>query len=327
MKLSIRRTWGCFLLLMLAVGLVSTSAAADVPAQSLLSEGRVDVAIADLEQHLRAQPNDAQAYHLLCRAHYSLQQWDKAISAAQKAVALDPDNSDYHLWLGRAYGEKAEHSSWFAAIGLARKVRSEFETSVQLDSRNVAAQSDLAEFYMEAPAFLGGGKDKARAQAQRLSTMDPGASHWVKASLAERDHNYALAENEYRAAIQSSGNQAQYWLTLASFYRRRNRLEDMEDAVNRASTAEINHSEVWVDAAEILYRAGRNFPVAIQLLRHYLDSNNTSADAPTFQAHYLLGSILEKQGDKEAAAGEYRAALALAHNFSLAQQALVRVSR
>ena len=69
MKLSIRRTWGCFLLLMLAVGLVSTSAAADVPAQSLLSEGRVDVAIADLEQHLRAQPNDAQAYHLLCRAH------------------------------------------------------------------------------------------------------------------------------------------------------------------------------------------------------------------------------------------------------------------
>jgi tetratricopeptide (TPR) repeat protein len=157
--------------------------------------------------------------------------------------------------------------------------------------------------------------------------MDPGASHWVKASLAERDHDYALAESEYRAAIQSSGNQAQYWLTLASFYRRRNRLEDMEDAVNRASTAEINHGEVWVDAAEILYRAGRNFPVAIQLLRHYLDSNNTSADAPTFQAHYLLGSILEKQGDKEAAAGEYRAALALAHNFSLAQQALVRVSR
>jgi cytochrome c-type biogenesis protein CcmH/NrfG len=322
-----KRTLGCFLLLVLAVGLASTSAAADIPAQSLLSEGRVDVAIADLREHLRSQPNDAEAYHLLCRAHYSLQQWDKAVSAAQKAVALDPDNSDYHLWLGRAYGEKAEHSTWFTAIGLARKVRSEFETAVQLDSRNVAAQSDLAEFYMEAPAFLGGGKDKARAQAQRLSAMDAGAAHWVRASLAERDHNFALAESEYRAAIQSSGNQAQYWLTLASFYRHRNRLDDMEDAVNRASTAEVNKSEVWVDAAEILYRAGRNFPGAIQFLRHYLDSNNTSADAPTFQAHYLLGSILEKQGDKEAAAGEYRAALALAHDFSLAQQALLRVSR
>jgi tetratricopeptide (TPR) repeat protein len=318
---------GRFLLLALALSLTSGSAVAEMAAQSLLSEGRVDVAIASLREHLRAQPNDAQAYHLLCRAHYSLQQWDRAISAARKAVALDPNNSDYHLWLGRSYGEKAEHSSWLTAISLARKVRSEFEIAVQLDSRNVAAQSDLAEFYMEAPAFLGGGKDKARAQAQRLSTMDPGAAHWVKASLAERDHDWAQAESEYRAAIQSSGNQAQYWLTLASFYRRRGQLDNMEDAVNRASNAEVNASDVWVDAAEILFRAGRNFPGAIEFLRRYLDSNHTSADAPPFQAHYLLGSILEKQGDRQAAAEEYRAALALAHDFSLAQQALLRVSR
>jgi len=307
--------------------LICGAAAAEMPAQSLLSEGRVDVAIADLRSHLRSQPNDAQAYHLLGRAYYSLQQWDKAIAAAQKAVALDPENSDYHLWLGRSYGEKAEHSSWLSAISLARKVRSEFETAVQLNSRNVAAQSDLAEFYMEAPSFLGGGKDKARAQAQRLASMDPASAHWVKASLADRDHNLPLAEQEYRAAIEASGNQAQYWLTLASFYRRHNRLDDMEEAVNRASTAEINKSDVWVDAAEILYRAGRNFPAAIQYLRRYLDSNNTVADAPAFQAHYLLGSILEKQGDKEAAAGEYRTALSMAHDFSLAQQALVRVTR
>jgi tetratricopeptide (TPR) repeat protein len=323
MKWTVQRVF----FLAVAVALITGSADAEMAAQALLSQGRVDVAIADLRQHLREQPNDAEAYHLLCRAHYSLQHWDSAIRAAQKAVALDPENSDYHLWLGRSYGEKAEHSSWLTAIGLARKVRTEFETSVQLNSRNVAAQSDLAEFYMEAPAFLGGGKDKARTQAQRLATMDPASAHWVKAALAERDHDWTLAENEYRAAIQSSGNQAQYWLSLASFYRRRGRLDAMEDAVNHASTAEIKKSDVWVDAAEILYRAGRNFPGAIQFLRRYLDSNDTVADAPAFQAHYLLGSILEKQGDKQAAAGEYRAALALAHDFSLAQQALVRVSR
>ena len=322
-----KRSLGCILLLLLTAGVVTSRAQAEMAAQSLLSEGRVDVAISDLRAHLRSQPDDAQAYHLLGRAYYSLQQWDKAIAAAQRSVALQPDNSDYHLWLGRSYGEKAEHSSWLTAIALARKVRSEFETAVQLDSHNVAAQSDLAQYYMEAPAFLGGGKDKARAQAQQLSTMDPGAAHWLKAALAERDRNWALAENEYRAAIQSSGNKAEYWLSLASFYRRRGRLDDMEEAVNRASTAEVNQSEVWVDAAEILFRAGRNFPGAIQYLRHYLDSNDTSADAPPFQAHYLLGSILEKEGNKQAAAEEYRAALAMAHDFSLAQQALVRVTQ
>jgi len=82
-----KRTLGALLLLVLALGLFCASAGAEMAAQSLLSEGRVDVAIADLRQHLRAQPNDAQAYHLLCRAHYSLQQWDKAIAAAQTAVA------------------------------------------------------------------------------------------------------------------------------------------------------------------------------------------------------------------------------------------------
>jgi len=63
------------------------------------------------------------------------------------------------------------------------------------------------------------------------------------------------------------------------------------------------------------------------LLRQYLASSSTVEEAPTFKAHYLLGTILEKQGDKRAAAQEYSAALTLAKNFSRAQEALNRVNR
>ena len=49
--------------------------------------------------------------------------------------------------------------------------------------------------------------------------------------------------------------------------------------------------------------------------------------APAFKAHYLLGTVLEKQGDKPAAAREYRTALTLAKSFSAAQEALDRVNR
>jgi tetratricopeptide (TPR) repeat protein len=314
------------ILLVVAI-LITGTVDAELAAQSLLSQGQVDVAIADLQKHLKTVPTDAEAYHLLSRAYYSLQHWDDAISAAQKAAALSPGNSDYHLWLGRAYGQKAANSSWFTAIRLAKKVRQEFERAVTLNAGNLAAESDLAEFYVEAPSFLGGGTDKARNQARRLASLDPPSAHWVNANIAEKEKNWAQAENEYRAAIQASGNKASYWLSLASFYRRSGRLSDMEVAVNRASNAEINRSDVWVDAAEILYRGGRNFPAAIEFLRRYLSSNSRVEDAPTFQVHYLLGSIFEKQGNRQGAAEEYRAALALAREFSLAQEGLARVSR
>ena len=84
---------------------------------------------------------------------------------------------------------------------------------------------------------------------------------------------------------------------------------------------------VLVDAAETLIRSGRNFPGAIVLLRRYLSSSLTVEEAPAFKAHYLLGTVLEKQGDKQGAAQEYRTALSMAKSFSRAQEALNRVSR
>ena len=83
--------------------------------------------------------------------------------------------------------------------------------------------------------------------------------------------------------------------------------------------------DVLVEGAGILYRANRNYPFAIELLNRYLAAGPVEA-APAFKAHYLLGMLLEKQGDKAGAVREYRASLALARNFGNAQQALNRVA-
>ncbi len=82
-------------------------------APALLAAGRVDDAISTLQQEINTNPNDAEAYNLLCRAYFSLSQWDRGIAACEKAVSLDSNNSVYHLWLGRIYGEKADASSFF----------------------------------------------------------------------------------------------------------------------------------------------------------------------------------------------------------------------
>jgi len=299
--------------------------AAELSPAKLLAAGRVDDAIVTLQNRIAATPNDAESENLLCRAYLALTNWDASIAACQKAVALEPENAEYHLWLGRAYGEKADHSSFFTATGLAKKVRSEFEAAVRLDPSNVEARADLADFYVEAPGIVGGGIDKAATQAQQLVPLDPAEAHLVRAQIAEKDNDQAAAEREFRAAIQTSGGRPGPWMDLARFYRRTNRFDEMQAAIQQATSAQ-NNRHVLLAAAEILILTQRNLPAAGELLRRYLASE-TVEDAPAFKAHYLLGSLLEQQGDTRGAAQEYRNALSLARDFSPAQDALKRLDR
>lgn len=306
---------------------MAVAATADDSAPALLAAGRVDDAISTLRSRISSSPNDAEAYNLLCRAYFSMGNWDRGIAACERAVTLQPDNSRYHMWLGRAYGEKANDVIFFKAASLAGKVRNEFEAAVRLDTNNVDARSDLGEFYLEAPGMVGGGRDKAEAQAQALATLDAGKSHYLNGRIAEKKKDLATAEKEYRAAIEATHGSALTWFNLALFYRHQQRWDAMEDAINHATSAQVDRPEILMESGEILIRSGRNFPAAVRFLRRYLALNSKVEEAPAFKAHYLLGTALEQQGDKQAAAQEYRAALSLAKDFSRAQEALDRLNR
>ena len=309
-----------------ALVLTSVLWAAD-SAPVLLASGRIDDAITALRGKISNSPDDGAAYNLLCRAYYSLGDWDRGVSACEKAVSLDPNNASYHLWLGRVYGEKADAANFLSAAGLAKKVRREFERAVELNPNNAEARKDLAEFYLEAPGIVGGGQDKARAQAAMLAKLDPVKAHWVVGRIAEKKKDSTTAEREYRTAIDTSNGNAEAWLGLAMFYRHAGRFNEMEDAVRHIAAARVNDPVVLMDAAQTLIGAGRNFPLAVQLLHQCLSLSASVEEAPVFKAHYLLGTVLEKQGNNQAAAQEYRASLSLAKGFSRAQQALERVSR
>jgi len=314
--------------LALLFGVLTAVSAAAEPASpaELLSVGRVDDALRALHDRVQAAPNDAQAYNLLARTYFYMGRWEEAAAAAERAVALEPSASDYQLWLGRAVGEKAAHASFVTAVRMVPRIRGAFERAVQLDGSSAAARTDLAEFYMEAPSFLGGGKDKALAQVAALASQDEAAAHWIKARLAERGKQFDIAEREYRAAIAASPHPGGRWLDLAGFYRTHERLDQMEDSVNKAVAEDIWQSTVPYEAAMLLFQAGRNFPGAIELLQKYLANGSQPEAAPAYHAHYLLGQILEKQGNRQAAAAEYRTALSLAREFDPARTALQRVA-
>jgi tetratricopeptide (TPR) repeat protein len=172
---------------------------------------------------------------------------------------------------------------------------------------------------------VGGGHEKARAQAKIIGATDPAREHWVYARIAEKNRDTATAEREYRHMIDSSHGDSESWLNLALFYRHQKRFDDMERVLIKTSQAPISKPDVMVDVAQILLRTNRNPELAIHLLQRYLATGPVE-EAPAFKAHYLLGMLLEKQGDKAAAAREYRASLSLARQFGSAKQALNRVA-
>ena len=310
--------------LFLALSLPAQAAADS--SKDLLAAGRVDDAIQTLKQQISHSPTDAEANNLLCRAYFMLEEWDHGISACERAVNLAPRNSLYHLWLGRIYGEKADRAGFMSAAGLAKKVRGEFERAVDLDPKSWEARTDLAEFYLEAPGIVGGGKDKARAQADVLASLNPAMAHYMNGRIAEKNKDIATAEREYRAAIEASHGGAHAWLNLALFYRHQDRLDEMEQALRTMESRPLDRPESLMDGGSIVLRTGRDYALGIELVRKYL-SGPTVEEGPAFKAHYIVGQLLEKQGDRPAAAQEYRAALALAREYTRAQEALKRAER
>src|SRR5205814_8317627 len=121
---------------------------------------------------------DAAAWLLIGQNYYGLGDLKKATEALEKAIAAEPQHSDHYMWLGRAYGRRAETSSPFTAPGYASKARQNFEKAVHLNPHNIEALTDLFEYYLEAPGILGGGLDKARALAADIAKIDPAEGHW-----------------------------------------------------------------------------------------------------------------------------------------------------
>src|ERR1700681_4427705 len=69
-------------------------------------------------------------YYIIGRDYCMLAEYKRSTDALQNAFALEPLNSAYAHWLGRAFGRRAETSSPFLAPVYASKARQFFEQAV-----------------------------------------------------------------------------------------------------------------------------------------------------------------------------------------------------
>lgn len=138
----------------------------------LFDQGQLAEARPFCERFVKEHPDDPAGAFCLGRIAFAEEHYKEAVTWFEKAVQLTDGNSDYHLWLGRAYGHQAERASILQQPLLARKVKEHFEKAVAFNPENIAARSDLMEYYLRAPRMLGGSQEKAREQAEEIAKRE-----------------------------------------------------------------------------------------------------------------------------------------------------------
>ncbi|MCL6545225.1 MAG: tetratricopeptide repeat protein [Bryobacteraceae bacterium] len=231
---------------------------------------------------------NGEVYALMGQCYYMLGDYKRASESLERAVRLEPGNSDYYMWLGRAYGRRAETSSFLTAPGLASKARQSFEKAFQLNPRNLEAVGDLFEYYLEAPSFMGGGLDKARDLAEKTRELDPAEYHYRLARIAEKRKQDKDAEEQLRRAMDLAPRQVGRVLDLARFLAKRGKHQESETLFEQAEKLDPESPKVMFERAKAYIESKRNLDKARELLVRYLNSPLTPDDPPRQEAERLL---------------------------------------
>ena len=133
----------------------------------------------------KAPQNDADNLELLGEAYYEAKDYGRATDVLERAVKLNPKSSNAQLWLGRAWGRRAENNK-LMGLSWARRAKDGFEKAVALDPLNTDALDDLFEYYFEAPGIVGGGLEKAEAVARKILALDKAWGEKLLAKVAAK---------------------------------------------------------------------------------------------------------------------------------------------
>ena len=291
----------------------------------LYENGSFKQAVELLRQEAKVQQRNAEIRFWLGRAYLKIQDWKAAVTELEKAVEIEPSNAQYRQWLGRASGERASRAFITTAYSMAKQVVREFETASRLSPQNISIRFDLLEYYLQAPGMLGGGKEKAEAEARAIAEIDRQKGHTARANIHKKDKQWDKAKTELLAATEAFPESAEACEDLADFLFGR---QDYEGALQWSRKAlalnpRLNYSHFLAAAAST--RLNRDLAAAADELQALADGPLSDND-PTFeQVYFQLGENHLARGDKVKAKAAFQSALSYNPDHSRAKEALKKL--
>ncbi len=292
------------------------------PAIDFYLHGKFADAVAMFSKLVTQNPQDVQTRTWLGKTYLKLRRWDDAVREFEKAVALDPGNCTSHLWLGRAYGQKAAHA--FLPIGLANRTRSEFEKGVQLCPDNVDIRFDLLDFYVQAPGIMGGGREKAEAQAREIARISPRQGFVARAEIYQEKKEWDRARKELTDATLKFPDDAACFNDLARFLLDREDYPAAEASAQKAVALKPSCPEARMLLAAAQIELNRSLGGATKTLLELSAGPLTDEDPSFEEVYFWLGQAYLAQGRKAEARQALQTSLRFNPDYDGSKEALKR---
>jgi len=335
--------------------------AADANLQSLADAGHWKRLRAIVEPRLASNANDAEAAYRMAQVKHAYGDLDGALALAERAVAAQPRNADYHVQVADICVDKADDAGIFKGLSLAHRSKSELQTALDLDPKNVEARWYLFVFDLQAPGIAGGDKKQARILAEELAKISAVEGYLAQGRIARVEKNVAAEEDAYGKAVAADPKSSKARISLARFYNAgsRKNLDEAEKQAREAVridpgrangyqilAAVYAETERWKDLDAILADAeknvpdnlnpafqagktvllvGKDYPRAERYFRQYLTQEPEGDTPKVAEAHFRLGQTLERQGHKAEAITELETSIRLDASLKDAKQELKKL--
>jgi tetratricopeptide (TPR) repeat protein len=251
----------------------------------------------------------------------------KAADWFEKAVKMNPKSAIYHDWLGRAYGRQAQSANKLKQPFLARKTKNAWETALALDPDNLDVRENLIAYYTQAPGFLGGSKDKARQMVVEIKKRNAYRGAIVGANLCGAD-NTACLEKELNELVAGYPDSTAPYVSLAAFYANQKQFDKSFALLDQRLRAKPDEPVLLYQVGRTASLSGQNLDRGEAALRAFIAAPGHRERGPApANAHYRLGLIYEKKGDKDLARREYQTAVQLNPKFEDAKKALATLGK
>jgi cytochrome c-type biogenesis protein CcmH/NrfG len=253
-------------------------------------------------------------------------QVDAAVTAYAKAVELEPRNARYHFLLGSAYGRQAQQSGTLKQAMLARKTKAHFEKAVELDPTMVEARFALIDYYLIAPAVMGGSEEKALHEAGEIRKIDRLEGHRALGRIYTRQKKTDLAKKEYLEAVRTHPDSAKAHYLLGSFHMNEKNWGGALQSYDTALKLDPGYMVVYLRLGQLTAQSESNYQRGEEALRKYLSYKPKDDEPGHASSWYWLGMLQEKQGRNTDARQSYTNALRLLPDSKNIKEALKRVS-
>lgn len=251
---------------------------------------------------------------------------DQAVAQLQKAVAANPNNFDAHYALGTAYGRSAQKAAVFSKLSFAKNAKDEFVRAVELNPNSADARLRLIEFFVMAPAIVGGGEEKALEQAAELKKRDLLDGHRAYAHVYTLQKNYDLAVKEMVEAVRAYPKSAKAHYFLGNALLNQKNWPASLHEFEMALSLDAQYMPAYFRIAQHAAQSQSNDARGEEAARKYLAYKPAGDEPGHGRAWYWLGMIQEKQGRKADARQSYLNAQKLAPELKEPAEALKRVS-